>query len=105
MPSSRTVLAVSALAALVSSGAAFTPASSLPLRSAQRAPTCTQLRMSEGGETVRLTRGKCLNEQVHHLPLRFLPVRILCAATCDAFAFAFASVLERCEFNEQDAPN
>jgi hypothetical protein len=71
MPSCR-ILAVSALAALVSSGAAFAPApSSLPLRSAQRSSACSQINMSGGHheETVRLTRGecKCIHAYVLHL--------------------------------------
>ena len=54
---SRRVLAISALAALVSSGAAFAPApAGLQLRSAQRsAATKPALKMS-GGERVNLTR-------------------------------------------------
>jgi len=72
MPSSRTVLCISALAGLVSSGAAFAPApSSLPLRSAQRSSACTQINMGGGHheETVRLTRGECqcIDAYVLHL--------------------------------------
>ena len=54
---SRRVLAISALAALVSSGAAFAPApAGLQLRSAQRAAATKPALKMSGGERVNLTR-------------------------------------------------
>ena len=54
---SRRVLAISALAALVSSGAAFAPSpAGLQLRSAQRAAATKPALKMSGGERVNLTR-------------------------------------------------